>query len=339
MLHTYLPSNYEENAVVFLQQKLEKYNLISEYTPGGDLMVQLKNSNSNKNILIDAHLDEIHLRIVNISSDGYLVAKPFGSQVELLLGKKIIVHGKKEINGVIMVPPAHFVKKKITELPELQSMIHQQYLWIDIGTQNREEADKLVSIGDAITFPTEVTILENNCIVSKGLDNRIGVFVLSQVMYILKNILNGDNITYPNIIGNFSNREETGQAVTYRDSNFNLDYIMVLDTNIDTSTPLTPSPLYSPITIGKGPVISQNLETTTKLNQDLIQLSKDLQIPHQISFNTHLGGTNLMEYRKYDTQTICLGVAIRNIHSSVETCQQQDILQLIVMVCNFLLFL
>tara|TARA_B110001450_G_C17644060_1_gene490419 strand:+ start:586 stop:1653 length:1068 start_codon:yes stop_codon:yes gene_type:complete len=335
LLSTYLPSNYEENSIIFLKNKLKEYGLKGEYTLGGDVTVNME-GRKEVNVLLDAHLDEIHQRVVNISDEGYLVAKPFGTIVEFLLGKRVVVHGRKEVlNGVIIIPPAHFIKEKMSELNEINNMLKEKYLWIDIGTKSKEESEKFVSIGDAVTFPIEINELKNNCIVSKGLDNRIGAFALSQVLKILGE--NGNSFGLPNIIANFSNREEVGHGVYLREENMNLDYIIVLDTNIDTSTPVAKSAQYTVVEIGKGPIICKNLETTPKTAEDLEDLCKKINIPYQTSFNTHLGGTNLFGYRKYDTETIFTGVGIRNIHSSVETCKKEDITDLIVLVCNYLL--
>ncbi len=336
LLSSYLPSNYEEDSIIFLKDKLKEYGLEGEYTLGGDVTVNMKGK-KEVNVLLDAHLDEIHQRVVNISDEGYLVTKPFGTIVEFLLGKRVVVHGRKEgLNGVIIIPPAHFIKnEKMTELNEMNNMIKEKYLWIDIGTKSKEESEKFVSIGDAVTFPIEINELKNNCLVSKGLDNRIGAFALSQVLKIMQK----NSFRFPNIIANFSNREEVGHGVYLREENMKLDYIIVLDTNIDTSTPVAKSPQYTVVEIGKGPIICKNLETTLKTAGDLEDLCKRINIPYQTSFNTHLGGTNLFGYRKYDTETVFTGVAIRNIHSSVETCKKEDITNLIVLVCNYLLSL
>lgn len=354
LLSTYLPSNYEEESIIFLKKKLQKYNLKGNYTKGGDVIVNmnkpkkslnnLKTDPRNKgkipSILIDAHLDEIHLRIINISDDGYLIARPFGTIVQFLLGKRVVIHSSlhKKINGVIIIPPAHFVKKDIKDINEINNMIEKKYLWIDIGTNNKLETQKIVSIGDPITFPIEINTLQNNCIVSKGLDNRIGAFVLTQVLKIL-NDTKMDNYQIPNIIANFSNREEIGHAVYLREENMNLDYIMVIDTNIDTSTPVSKSSAYTPVIMGEGPVISKNLETTPRINNELEKICEKIKLPYQLAFNSHLGGTNLFSYRKYNTETLFLGIAIRNIHSSVESCKIDDIKNLIVLVLNYLLSL
>lgn len=60
-------------------------------------------------------------------------------------------------------------------------MIPKEKLFIDIG-MSKSEAEKVVSVGDAVTFNAEFTMLGKRHIASKSQDDRTSVSVLLEVL-------------------------------------------------------------------------------------------------------------------------------------------------------------
>src|SRR5439155_12408859 len=58
-------------------------------------------------------------------------------------------------------------------------------LWIDIGAANRAEALERVRVGDPAVLDADVRELPNGRIVSRSIDNRIGAYVVAEVLRLL----------------------------------------------------------------------------------------------------------------------------------------------------------
>lgn len=124
-----------------------------------------------KKVMIDAHMDEVGLIITNITFDGFLKFKTVGGiETSALMFRKVLIGGK--ILGVISGKPIHLVgngdRKK---LPDSDS------LYIDIGAISRDEASKIINIGDRGVICGEYKE-QGDCIISKALDDRIGCALL-----------------------------------------------------------------------------------------------------------------------------------------------------------------
>ncbi len=129
----------------------------------------------DRKIMLDAHTDEVGLIISNITESGYLKFKTVGGiDTSAMLLRKVLINGKT--NGVIGGKPFHLLDSDSRKkLPQKDS------LYIDIGASNREEAEKLVSIGDSAVIVSDFEIL-GECVKSKALDDRIGCLVLIKLL-------------------------------------------------------------------------------------------------------------------------------------------------------------
>src|SRR5438105_13928378 len=58
-------------------------------------------------------------------------------------------------------------------------------LWIDIGAANRAEALERIRVADPAVLDADVQELPNGRIVSRSIDNRIGAYVVAEVLRLL----------------------------------------------------------------------------------------------------------------------------------------------------------
>lgn len=156
---------------------------ISEYASDikidnlGNIIAFKKGSKTpRKKIMLSAHMDEVGFIVTYITDDGLLKFNTVGGiDSKVICGKSVIV-GKNQIPGVIGVKPVHLL-----ELEERQKNIVFDDLYIDIGAVNKEEAMSFVSPGDSVCFVANFKY-ENNMIKSKAIDDRVGCFVLINLM-------------------------------------------------------------------------------------------------------------------------------------------------------------
>ena len=125
----------------------------------GNVIATLDN-NADFTILIEAHSDEIGLMVKNITEKGFLEFVPVGGiDTSIILGKEVVVHGAKDLYGVIGAKPPHLMTEQ-----EAKEKISFDKMYIDCG-YNKETIKNLVSVGDFITFQGEFVRLWRNCLV------------------------------------------------------------------------------------------------------------------------------------------------------------------------------
>ena len=114
----------------------------------GNIIVFKKGKKPAKNkLMISAHMDEVGLMITDITSEGYLKFDEIGGiDRRVLLGERVCI-GRDSVLGVIGVKPIHLTKRDESEsVPKISDM------YIDIGAESRQEAEKYVSLGDSASF-------------------------------------------------------------------------------------------------------------------------------------------------------------------------------------------
>lgn len=146
--------------------------------PLGNLIVFKKGKErASKRVMLDAHMDEVGFIITGINPDGTLSFDCVGGISTVVMTGIPVTVGKDKIHGVIGVLPIHLTKAdKKNALPEKSS------LSIDIGAASKEEAEKLVSLGDCAYFDSEFVTFGDGYIKSKALDDRAGCAILIEMI-------------------------------------------------------------------------------------------------------------------------------------------------------------
>ena len=109
-------------------------------------------SDSGKKLMICAHMDEVGFIVTHINDDGTLnFAEVGGIDTGVMLGRQVKIG---DIYGVIGSKAVHNLTKAEREkLPETSSM------YIDIGADTREQAEKYIKLGDSVCFESELPAL------------------------------------------------------------------------------------------------------------------------------------------------------------------------------------
>lgn len=160
----------------FLKEKIAPYaDEITVDTIGN--LIALKKGSNEKRIMLAAHMDEVGFIVSGINDKGYLEFKPVGGiDTRVMLSKKVVI-GKNKIPGVIGIKAIHLQEKS-----ERESVPKKKDLYIDIGAENKEEAEKFVSMGDYVAFDTEFEMLGEKTFKAKAIDDRAGCAILVELM-------------------------------------------------------------------------------------------------------------------------------------------------------------
>lgn len=96
-----------------------------------------------RRIMVTAHLDEIGLMVKSIDEKGFITVSNIGGvDSKVLLAQEVVIHGKKEIYGIIGAKPPHLLTPE-----EIKKAVKMEDLVIDTGL-SAEEVRKYVSVGD-----------------------------------------------------------------------------------------------------------------------------------------------------------------------------------------------
>ena len=124
-------------------------------------------------IMIATHMDAIGLMVTKVE-DGFIHLDGIGGiDVRILPGTPVIVHGKQDLPGVIVMPP-------LKTLPEdmRDGAIGLRHLLVDTCLLPSKVAS-LVRVGDLVSFNTPPTELSGEVISGHSLDNRASVAALT----------------------------------------------------------------------------------------------------------------------------------------------------------------
>lgn len=149
-----------------------------EIDPLGNLIAWKEGKKEReKPLLVCAHMDEVGLMVSHITDDGYLRFVTIGGiDARILLGRQVSV-GKDGLCGVIGCKAIHH-----TSQSEREKAIPPEKLLIDIGASSREEAEKLVQVGDSVTFVSDFERLGGRRIKGRAIDDRFGCALMIELI-------------------------------------------------------------------------------------------------------------------------------------------------------------
>lgn len=288
----------------------------------GGIFGERKGEASHPRILLAGHLDEVGFMITEITKGGYLRFAPLGgwwSQV-LLAQRVTILTEKKDFTGVIGSKPPHILDQK-----ELNRVYPLKEMYIDVGAKSDEQVKEWgIRIGDPVVPICPYEILpDDDTILAKALDNRIGCYLSIEVLRQLK------NLQHPNtLIVGATVQEEVGlRGATTAPYVIDPDVAFALDVGIAEDHPGNDNP--NKAKLGEGPLITfldATMIPNIGLRNFVIDIAEQKGIPYQV--DTMLGGgtdAGRFHLHQRGVPSIVLGVATRYIHSHVSMASKQDI--------------
>jgi len=271
--------------------------------------------NNAPRIMILAHLDEISFLVKSIDENGFIKFTNVGGiDARILLSHEVVIHGKKDILGVIGAKPPHLL-----DSDEIKKAVKIDELSIDTG-MNAEELKKYVSIGDAITLKSYPFILQDNKYSSKSVDNRCGVSVLFETANELNKFRHESDVYFVATV-----QEELNLAGAKMTAfNIEPDIAIVVDA-CHGDVPDAPKDVIFPL--GKGPAIGMGPILSRELTDKMIDTAKENNIPYQVDVEPDSTGTDAWatQVSKYGIPTALVSIPVRYMHTSIETVHANDI--------------
>ena len=279
----------------------------------------IKKGKGDKRVMIGAHMDEIGFIITHIDEDGFLRFHTLGGfDPKTHTAQRVIVHGKKDVIGVMSSKPIHVMTAE-----ERNKLPKNSDYFIDLGMK-KEEVEKIVSIGDPATRQRDL-IEMGNCVNSKSLDNRLAVFILIEMLKELKD----EKVPY-DIYGVFTVQEEVGlRGANTSAQKIQPDFGFGLDTTIAFDCPGASK--HEKITsLGEGTAI-KIMDSRTICDYRMVKYMKETAQKNKIKWQPEIltaGGTDTAGIQQMtDGGSIAGAVSIptRHLHQTVEMADKDDI--------------
>lgn len=144
----------------------------------GNLICKKKGAKTpSHTLMVCAHMDEVGFLVTGITPDGMLRIAPVGGiDARVVIGKPVLV-GERELRGVIGTKAIHLQSAaEREEMPDIDS------LFVDIGAENKEEAEALAAPGDSIVWESETIRFGEGFLKARALDDRAGCAIMLALM-------------------------------------------------------------------------------------------------------------------------------------------------------------
>ncbi len=129
-------------------------------------------------VALVAHMDEVGFMASKIEKEGFVRVMPVGGvEPQVFFAQKVVVHGKKDLPGVVGTVPPHLMK---ADGQDNKKALPVEEGFIDLGLPP-ETVFELVRIGDPVTFATKSWENEVSYF-GKALDDRVGLFVMIEAV-------------------------------------------------------------------------------------------------------------------------------------------------------------
>jgi endoglucanase len=277
----------------------------------------VKRGKDRKKVMIGAHMDEISFMVTHIEEGGFLRFHTLGGfDPKTLTAQRVIVHGKKDLIGVMGSKPIHVMtQEERGKLPKTTDY------FIDMG-MSKEEVEKYISVGDVITRERKL-IEMGNCVNCKSIDNRISVFILIEALRTL------GNVPY-DVYGVFTVQEEIGiRGAQVSSLQHQPDFGFGLDTTIAYDVPGAQA--HEKITsLGKGTGI-KIMDASTVCDYRMVEYMKKTADKHKIQWQPEVltaGGTDTAAIQRFSAGGSISGaisIPTRHIHQVIEMADKGDI--------------
>ncbi len=309
---------FEQRIRQFVQEEIKPYVDEIQVDSMGSI-IALKKGRSPKKVMVAAHLDEISFMVTHIDDDGFLRIHTLGGfDPKTLTAQRVIVHGRKDLIGVMGSKPIHIMK---AEERNKAPQIHDYF--IDLGMK-KAEVEKLVAIGDPVTREREL-IEMGECVNSKSIDNRVSVYILMEALRELQDV----ELPY-NLYAVFTVQEEVGiRGAISSAHRIDPDFGIAVDTTIAYDVPGA-LPYEMVTQLGKGAAI-KIMDSGSICDYRMVSYLKEVAKQNNIKWQPEIltgGATDtvgLQRSGKHGAIAGAISIPTRHIHSVIEMAHKEDI--------------
>ena len=280
-------------------------------------------------VVIEAHADEISWFVNYINKEGLIYLKRNGGvDHQIAPGMRVFIHGKKGRVPAVFGWPAIHTRIGNPDAKEPQPKVDS--LFLDCGARNKEEVERLgVHIGSVVTYQDGFTELAYDYLIGRAFDNRIGGFMIAEVVRLLKE--NKKRLPFGLYVVNAVQEEVGLRGAEMIARRLRPDIAIVTDVTHDTTTPMINKFIEGDIACGKGPSLAYGPAVHNKLLHIVQETAEARKIPVQMRAVSRSTGTDTdsFAYANDGCPSVLISIPLRYMHTTVEMLHRNDIRQTI----------
>jgi endoglucanase len=285
-------------------------------------------------VMIEAHADEIGFIVKHITREGFLrLDRIGGSDTATARGRRLdILSDKGVVRGIIGNTAIHLRKDKAGD--EKTPKIHE--LYVDVGAGNPKDVEKLgIRVGHPAVYTDSVEEFGKNHIVGRALDNRLGGFILTQVIARLSK--HRKKLRSTLVVVNAVQEEIGGHGAKMVAHRLRPDVCVVLDVTHATDTPGIEHSIHGEVTLGGGPSVTHGTCNHPEVVKRLLKVADKLNIPIQHESSSRYSGTDtdVIFDSRDGIPSGLVSLPLRYMHSVVEMADLADVEKVIALLAGF----
>jgi endoglucanase len=316
------PSGHEDEPARLWREAASGFAEVTSDTLGTSFARVRGAEDGAPTLALVGHIDEIGVTITNIEDNGLLAFTTLGGiSPDTLLGQRIEVLTRDgRIPGAIArkrLMPEQLADRPRAELRDLH---------IDVGATSRENAEKLVRVGDAAVWNGAPAELPNNRLMSRSLDNRLGSYIALEVARRVADA--GPGFTEVDVVAVAAVQEEIG-SYGARPAGYALEPLVAIAIDV---TPTTDYPGGDPrragkVEIGMGAMIARGPILNRQVTDLIADCAEEEGIPFGFEVYTRTTQTDADEIHltRAGIPTALVSIPTRYIHSPNELCSLDDV--------------
>lgn len=286
-------------------------------------------TSTTRKLLYAAHADEIGMMVSHVDADGFLRVRTVGGlDPRTLPSERVVVHGTKAgpvaLRGVV-APQAGWLGTPA----DRQRVFPMDELYIDLALP-ADQVLAQVHVGDVVTLAARFERLNDQVVMGRNFDDRVGVYCLIEAM---RRIGDVDVDVY----AVSTTQEEVGvRGMPTAAHAIAPDLAVAIDGSLPSDTPYA-RPQERQCVLGEGTgiyLIDNRTIGTPALVRGLIASCERRGIPYQRNLG---GGTDASEVQRKDlgAWATTIGAPTRYMHSTVQLCHLADIEATIALLAAF----
>lgn len=320
LLNTPSPTGFEASIQKVVKARMKKYAKHIETDLHGNMIVGI-NTKAKRRVMLAGHCDQIGFMVRYINKGGFIYVEPLGGiDPGVCPGSIVTIHTQKgPINGVIGRKPIHLQSNE----ERARMKLDLKKVWIDIGAADKKAAEKLVNIGDPITFKLGVTELGKDLIAAPGVDDRAGLFVVMEALRLCARAkLNVALYSVSTV------QEEVGlRGAKTSAYSIDPDVGIGVDVTFSSDNPGKGGENEVEVALGKGPGIYCGPNVNNVVQKMLQDSAKKSKIPYQLIPSGRLLGndTNAIQVNREGVAAASVALPNRYMHTPIEVVSLKDL--------------
>lgn len=319
LLDTPSPSGFEEPVQRVVREYLEGFADELQTDVHGNV-IACKNPGRPIRVVLDGHCDQIGLLVSHVDDNGFLYAQTIGGwDPQQLVGQRTTIWTKQgPVDAVISRKPIHLLTDE-----ERKQVVKAEELWLDIGSDSKEQTLELVQIGDPVTLRLGYREMLNNCANAPGMDDKTGLWVVVEAMRRAAEASLECSLYVVSAV-----QEEIGLRGT-QTSAFGIDphVGIAVDVTHATDCPSIDKRQRGDVRLGSGPVVFRGPNMNPKVVEGLVEAGERNEIPLQLAAigRGAPNDSNALQLTRSGVATGLVGIPNRYMHSAVETISLSDV--------------